>query len=115
MVSKPKVLSKRYLGPVLVVILLVSSLIPQSVHAEPLIGFYKLGNVQWIWVNGTRFDLNVCDDKIRLKQFVAEGLHTMNSPVPIPQGYILLDQVTLEALTVGMKCSVLQKFNKWLN
>lgn len=94
---------------------LAISLSSQPLYAQPLIGYYKSSNVEWIWVNGTRFDLNLCDDKIRLKEFVAKGRHTMDSPVSMPSGYITLNQVTLEAVAEGMQCSTFQEFKKWLN
>jgi len=75
---------------------------------------YKLGNVEWVWVNGLKFDIKDCDEKMSLKNFVASGQHLLHSPALLPQGYIPIQQVTLEALTSQMECSSFQKFNKWI-
>lgn len=86
----------------------------QPVYAESIYGVYKLGNVEWVWINGLKFDIKNCDEKMQLKKFVASDMHKLHSSVPLPSGYIPIEQVTLEALTAQMECSTFQKFNKWI-
>jgi len=81
---------------------------------SPSIGYFSNGKVEWWWVNGNRFDMNSCDDRIKLKKFVTEGRHNVASQMQMPSGYDRIPQVSFEAYALHLDCTFTQKAIKAL-
>ena len=86
---------------------------PPIQNNRPLIGYFSNGEVEWLWVNGTRFDMNSCDDRLKLKKFVSEGRHNFASQVSMPSGYEPITQVSFEAHALNLDCTLTQKAKRW--
>jgi hypothetical protein len=87
---------------------------PPVLIQGPSIGYFGNGQVEWLWINGNRFDMNFCEDRIKLKKFVTEGRHNYASQVQMPSGYTSITQAGFEAYALNLDCTMTQKAKKWL-